>query len=314
MEDRNRLLRAGKVEEADGRVNERLVSSKEGVEGEETPQVLGEEEEPDWMKNFIDEKESKEAMNTFEKRMKKREETIKRIKLREQRKLTRLSGEGRGMEEEEEKRRTTTVKYRSEKKQKRDHLREHLFSDAGSTNEERKSHGKEETEEEERHKDPEQYKLYEELEFLPSDVENEDAEKDDLDVFSSDDENDKDSDSDSESMLPITRIIFCSRTHSQLSQCVSELKRTRFRESVSSAAIASRKQLCVNPKVNNGLMSAQRINETCLDLRKSSASTSASTTKDKEKKKKKKGEKKEKGCPYLVSRSKATREIGRAHV
>lgn len=310
MEDRNRLLRAGKVEEADGRVNERLVLSKEeGVEGEETPQVLGEEEEPDWMKNFIDEKESKEAMNTFEKRMKKREETMKRIKLREQRKLTRLSGEGRGMEEEEEKRRTTTVKYRSEKKQKRDHLREHLFSDAGSTNEERKSHGKEETEEEERHKDPEQYKLYEELEFLPSDVENEDAEKDDLDVFSSDDENDKDSDSDSESMLPITRIIFCSRTHSQLSQCVSELKRTRFRESVSSAAIASRKQLCVNPKVNNGLMSAQRINETCLDLRKSSASTSASTTKDKEKKKKKKGEKKEKGCPYLVSRSKATRAL-----
>ena len=56
MEDRNRLLRAGKVEEADGRVNERLVSSKEGVEGEETPQVLGEEEEPDWKKNFIDEK------------------------------------------------------------------------------------------------------------------------------------------------------------------------------------------------------------------------------------------------------------------
>ena len=80
----------------------------------------------------------------------------------------------------------------------------------------------------------EQYALYEELEFLPSDVENEDAEKDDLGVFSSDDENDKDSDSDSESMLPITRIIFCSRTHSQLSQCVSELKRTRFRESVAS--------------------------------------------------------------------------------
>ena len=84
-------------------------------------------------------------------------------------------------------------------------------------------------------------------------------------------ENDKDSDSDSESMLPITRIIFCSRTHSQLSQCVSELKRTRFRESVASLAIStSRKQLCVNPKVNNGVMSAQRINETCLDLRKSS--------------------------------------------
>jgi chromosome transmission fidelity protein 1 len=299
MEDRNKLLREGKVEEADGRVNERLREVEE--EGEENP-VLGDDEEPDWMKNFEDAKESKVAMSTFEKRMKKREETMKRIKLREQRKLTKLSGEGRGMDDEDEEK---TTRYRSEKKLKRDHLREHLFSDVGN-NDGKNSIGKGEVEEE-RYKDPEQYKLYEELEFLPSDVENEEAEKDDLDVFSSDDENDKDSDSDSESILPITKIIFCSRTHSQLSQCVSELKRTRFQESVSSAAIASRKQLCVNPKVNNGSMSAQRINETCLDLRKSSigGSSSAPTMKDKEKKKKKK----EKGCPYLVSRSKATRAL-----
>ena len=298
MEDRNKLLREGLMEEADGKVNERF------KEKEDEKQKLGdeeeEEEEPDWMKNFADAKESKEAMNTFEKRMKKREETMKRIKLREQRKLTRLSCEGRGMDGDDdfdggEKK----TKYRSEKRQKRDHLREHLFRKSGNEN------NNEEEMEEERHKAPEQYALYEELEFLPSDVENEDAEKDDLDVFSSDDENDKDSDSDSESMLPITRIIFCSRTHSQLSQCVSELKRTRFRESVASSAIASRKQLCVNPKVNNGVMSAQRINETCLDLRKS-ASSSTSKTIDKEKKKKKK---KEKGCPFLVSRSKATRAL-----
>ena len=296
MEDRNKLLREGLMEEADGKVNERF------KEKEDEKQKLGdeeEEEEPDWMKNFADAKESKEAMNTFEKRMKKREETMKRIKLREQRKLTRLSSEGRGMDGDDdidggEKK----TKYRSEKRQKRDHLREHLFRKSGNEN------NNEEEMEEDWHKDPEQYALYEELEFLPSDVENEDAEKDDLDVFSSDDENDKDSDSDSESMLPITRIIFCSRTHSQLSQCVSELKRTRFRESVASSAIASRKQLCVNPKVNNGVMSAQRINETCLDLRKS-ASSSTSKTIDKEKKKKKK----EKGCPFLVSRSKATRAL-----
>ena len=63
--------------------------------------------------------------------------------------------------------------------------------------------------------------------------------------------------------------------------------------------------MCVNPKVNNGVMSAQRINETCLDLRKS-ASSSTSKTIDKEKKKKKK---KEKGCPFLVSQSKATRAL-----
>ena len=144
------------------------------------------------MKNFADAKESKEAMNTFEKRMKKREETMKRIKLREQRKLTRLSSEGRGMDGDDdidggEKK----TKYRSEKRQKRDHLREHLFRKSGNEN------NNEEEMEEDWHKDPEQYALYEELEFLPSDVENEDAEKDDLDVFSSDDENDKDSDSDS---------------------------------------------------------------------------------------------------------------------
>ena len=67
------------MEEADGKVNERF------KEKEDEKQKLGEEEEeeePDWMKNFADAKESKEAMNTFEKRMKKREETMKRIKPR----------------------------------------------------------------------------------------------------------------------------------------------------------------------------------------------------------------------------------------
>ena len=68
MEDRNKLLREGLMEEADGKVNERF------KEKEDEKQKLGEEEEeeePDWMKNFADAKESKEAMNTFEKRMKK---------------------------------------------------------------------------------------------------------------------------------------------------------------------------------------------------------------------------------------------------
>ena len=65
-------MREGKVEEADGRVNERLREVEE--EGEENP-VLGDDEEPDWMKNFEDVKESKVSMSTFEKRMKKREET-----------------------------------------------------------------------------------------------------------------------------------------------------------------------------------------------------------------------------------------------
>ena len=50
MEDRNKLLREGLMEEADGKVNERF------KEKEDEKQKLGdeeeEEEEPDWMKNF----------------------------------------------------------------------------------------------------------------------------------------------------------------------------------------------------------------------------------------------------------------------
>jgi hypothetical protein len=42
------------------------------------------------------------------------------------------------------------------------------------------------------------------------------------------------------------QVIFCSRTHSQLSQFVGELHRTRFAASLSLAAVASRRALCVN--------------------------------------------------------------------
>jgi chromosome transmission fidelity protein 1 len=45
------------------------------------------------------------------------------------------------------------------------------------------------------------------------------------------------------------QVIFCSRTHSQLSQFVGELHRTRFGSSVLLVAVASRKALCVNDEV-----------------------------------------------------------------
>ena len=37
------------------------------------------------------------------------------------------------------------------------------------------------------------------------------------------------------------QVFFCSRTHSQLSQFVSELQRTRFADTVAAVALASRK-------------------------------------------------------------------------
>lgn len=45
------------------------------------------------------------------------------------------------------------------------------------------------------------------------------------------------------------QVIFCSRTHSQLSQFVGELHRTRFGSSILLVAVASRKALCVNDEV-----------------------------------------------------------------
>jgi chromosome transmission fidelity protein 1 len=45
------------------------------------------------------------------------------------------------------------------------------------------------------------------------------------------------------------QLIFCSRTHSQLSQFVGELHRTRFADSVMLVAVGSRKNLCVNDEV-----------------------------------------------------------------
>lgn len=45
------------------------------------------------------------------------------------------------------------------------------------------------------------------------------------------------------------QVIFCSRTHSQLSQFVGELRRTRFAQSLSLVAVASRRALCVNEQV-----------------------------------------------------------------
>lgn len=65
------------------------------------------------------------------------------------------------------------------------------------------------------------------------------------------------------------QVLFCSRTHSQLSQFVGELRRTGFAETVSVAALASRKALCVNPDVAK-LVSLSRINEKCLDMQQPS--------------------------------------------
>ncbi|KAK4765276.1 hypothetical protein SAY86_026366 [Trapa natans] len=63
------------------------------------------------------------------------------------------------------------------------------------------------------------------------------------------------------------KVYFCSRTHSQLSQFVKELKKTTFANSTKVVCLGSRKNFCINEDVLR-LGSTTRINERCLELQK----------------------------------------------
>ena len=84
------------------------------------------------------------------------------------------------------------------------------------------------------------------------------------------------------------KVIFASRTHSQLSQFVKELQKTEFASKITSTSLGSRQNLCINPEVTR-LKSLSLMNERCLDLQKGS----------KGKKKEAKKQKICSGCPYF---------------
>ena len=64
---------------------------------------------------------------------------------------------------------------------------------------------------------------------------------------------------DKDSIYNTPKIIFCSRTHSQLTQVIAELKNTKY--TPITAILASRSNLCINPLARLG-----NINETCRKL------------------------------------------------
>ncbi|XP_068651772.1 uncharacterized protein [Aristolochia californica] len=64
------------------------------------------------------------------------------------------------------------------------------------------------------------------------------------------------------------KVFFCSRTHSQLSQFVKELRKTEFSSKMNVVCLGSRKNLCINEDVLR-LGNSTRINEKCLELQKS---------------------------------------------
>eukprot|EP00730_Choanoeca_flexa_P017388 TRINITY_DN8368_c0_g1_i3.p1 TRINITY_DN8368_c0_g1~~TRINITY_DN8368_c0_g1_i3.p1 ORF type:complete len:858 (+),score=172.32 TRINITY_DN8368_c0_g1_i3:387-2960(+) len=79
--------------------------------------------------------------------------------------------------------------------------------------------------------------------------------------------NDDSDDKDEEEQAHATKIIFCSRTHTQLSQFVGEIQSSPYGDTARVVALASRGNLCTYPDVNK-LTSLTSINEACMDLQK----------------------------------------------
>ena len=124
----------------------------------------------------------------------------------------------------------------------------------------------------------------------------------------------QDSDTDADDAAT-EQVIFCSRTHSQLTQVVGELNSTTFGGedgTINAVAVASRAQLCVNPEVRAAAgNSAARLNERCLELGKPKARGERARKgegKDGGEAKPKTGG----GCPYLKKRHAAVADLAEA--
>uniref|UniRef100_A0A1Q3EVL6 DNA 5'-3' helicase n=1 Tax=Culex tarsalis TaxID=7177 RepID=A0A1Q3EVL6_CULTA len=92
---------------------------------------------------------------------------------------------------------------------------------------------------------------------------------DDFLVEDSDDDEDAIGEEEDRLRYQPVQVIFCSRTHSQLSQVVNEVRRTEFGKQIRLTMIASRQNFCINQEVRK-LKSNTLINERCLEMQKNS--------------------------------------------
>ncbi|KAL2493098.1 RAD3-like DNA-binding helicase protein [Abeliophyllum distichum] len=120
-----------------------------------------------------------------------------------------------------------------------------------------------------------------------------------VNVCSSSDEEEEEGLGDEEEEVRL-KIYFCSRTHSQLSQFIKELRKTTFASELMAVCLGSRKNLCINEEVVK-LGTSTRINERCLELQKSKKNE-ASKTKKLGAGKRGHRTKASSGCPMLGSR------------
>ncbi|KAK0163479.1 hypothetical protein PV327_007154 [Microctonus hyperodae] len=78
---------------------------------------------------------------------------------------------------------------------------------------------------------------------------------------------DSDDESDTVENAKYTQFFFCSRTHSQLTQFIGEIKRSPYADKVSLVPLASRQNYCINNAVKK-LGHVNLINDRCLQLQK----------------------------------------------
>ncbi|KAK9511713.1 hypothetical protein O3M35_000321 [Rhynocoris fuscipes] len=97
----------------------------------------------------------------------------------------------------------------------------------------------------------------------------------------------------------VTRIIYCSRTHSQLSQFISEIEKTKFLEDTRLVHLASRQNYCINKKLQH-ITNSATLNEKCIEMQEAKESKSTKSDKEGNTVKKLKSSEPTK-CPHMKS-------------
>ncbi|XP_014394953.1 PREDICTED: probable ATP-dependent RNA helicase DDX11 isoform X2 [Myotis brandtii] len=96
----------------------------------------------------------------------------------------------------------------------------------------------------------------------------------------------------------VTKIYYCSRTHSQLAQFVHEVQKSPFGKDTRLVSLGSRQNLCINQDVKN-LGSVQLINDRCMELQRS-RHESKSRAEDQEPKRRRRAP--QAACPFYSHR------------
>uniref|UniRef100_A0A2K5D6L5 DEAD/H-box helicase 11 n=1 Tax=Aotus nancymaae TaxID=37293 RepID=A0A2K5D6L5_AOTNA len=92
----------------------------------------------------------------------------------------------------------------------------------------------------------------------------------------------------------VTKVYYCSRTHSQLAQFVHEVKKSPFGKDVRLVSLGSRQNLCVNEDVKS-LGSVQLINDRCVDMQRSRHEKKKGAEEEKPKRRR---QEKQAACPF----------------